>query len=187
MAKLIYVSNVSLDGYIEDEHGNFDWTAPSGDVFAFITDLIRPVATHLYGRRLYEMMAVWETDRALADQSEQMGVFADVWQGADKVVYSTTLDAVSTARTTLARRFDPDSVRDMKAAARGDLMVGGANLAAQAFRAGLIEEFHLFIVPMIIGAGKLALPADTRVDLELLDECRFSTGVVYVRYRVRTE
>lgn len=186
MAKLIYISNVSLDGYIEDENGNFNWTAPSGEVFAFVTDLIRPVATHLYGRRLYEAMAVWETDPGLAAQSELMGKFADVWQGADKVVYSTTLNAASTAKTTINRSFDADSVRDMKAAITGDITVGGANLAARAFDEELVDELHLFIVPMVVGGGKLALPADMRAKLELLDERRFSSGVVYVRYRVCT-
>src|SRR5262245_63470296 len=129
MANLIYISNVALDGCIEDEHGSFDWTAPDDEVFAFITDLVRSVGTYLYGRRLYESMAVWETEPALAAQSELMADFANVWQAADKVVYSTTLEAASTARTRLERSFDPDSVRDMKAAATSDLTVGGANIA----------------------------------------------------------
>src|SRR5215467_14020092 len=135
MAKLIYISNVSLDGYIEDEHGRFDWTGPDDEVFGFITDLVRPVGTWLYGRRLYETMAVWETDPALAAQSELSADFAHVWQAADKIVYSTTLDAVSTANSRLERRFDPGSIRTMKAAASRDLTVGGANLAAHAFGA----------------------------------------------------
>ena len=185
MAKLIYISNVSLDGYIEDEHGNFDWTAPDDDVFAFITDLVRSVDTYLYGRRLYDTMAVWETDPALAAQSELMGDFANVWQAAEKVVYSTTLDAVPTAKTKLERNFDPDSVRDMKASATSDLTVGGPNLAAHAFKAGLVDEFHLFIIPVLVGGGKPSLPVDTRAELELLDERRFSNGVVYLRYRAR--
>ena len=184
MAKLIYVSNVSLDGYIEDEHGNFDWTAPNDEVFAFITDLVRSVGTYLYGRRMYDTMAVWETDPALAAQSELMGDFANVWQAADKVVYSTTLDAVSTAKTQLERNFDPDSVRDMKASATSDLTVGGPNLAAHAFKAGLVDECHLFILPVLVGGGKPSLPIGTRAELELLDERRFSNGVVYLRYRV---
>ena len=186
MAKLIYVSNVSLDGYIEDEHGSFDWTAPDDEVFAFITDLVRPVGTYLYGRRMYETMAVWETDPALAAQSELMADFANVWQAADKIVYSTTLDAVSTAKTRLERNFDPASVRDMKASATSDLTVGGANLAAHAFKAGLVDECHLFIRPVLVGGGKPALPSDTRADLELLDDRRFSNGVVYLRYSVST-
>ena len=184
MADLIYVTNVSLDGFIEDEHGNFDWNPPDDDVFAFITDLIRSVGTYLYGRRLYETMAVWETDSALAADSKLNGDFARVWQAADKIVYSTTLDAVSTANGRLERRFDPESVRTMKGAASSDLMVGGANLAAHAFRAGLVEECHLFIHPVVVGQGKPSLPSELRAMLELLDECRFDRGVVYVRYRI---
>ena len=184
MSKLIYIANVTLDGYIEDSQGRFDWTAPSDDVFAFITDLVRPTGTYLYGRRLYETMAVWETDPALAAQSELMSAFARVWQAANKVVYSTTLHAVSTAKTQLERDFDPDAIRDLKAAAANDLTVGGANLAAHAFRAGLVDECQFLIGPVFVGAGKSSLPRDTRADLELLDERRFSNGVVYVRYRV---
>src|SRR5690242_6818004 len=145
MAKLIYVSNVSLDGFIEDEHGDFQWTEPDRDQFVFITDLVRPAGTHLYGRRMYETMAVWETEPALAAGSEHEADFADMWQAADKVVYSTTLDAVSTARTRLERSFDPDAVRRMKDAATSDLMIGGPNLAAHAFRARLLDECHLFV------------------------------------------
>ena len=185
MAKLIYVSNVSLDGYIEDEHGSFDWTAPEDDFFAFITDLVRPVGTYLYGRRLYDTMAVWETDPALATQSELRADFAGVWQAADKVVYSTTLDAVSTAKTRLEHDFDPASVRDMKASATSDLTVGGALLAAHALKAGLVDECHLFIRPILLGGGKPALPSDTRAELELLDGRRLSS-VVYLRYRIPT-
>jgi dihydrofolate reductase len=186
MAKLIYVSNVSLDGYIEDEHGSFDWTAPEDDFFAFITDLVRPVGTYLYGRRLYDSMAVWETDPALAAQSELRADFANMWQAANKVVYSTTLDAVSTARTRLEHNFDSASVHDMKASATSDLTVGGALLAAHAFKAGLVDECHLFIRPILLGGGKPALPSDTRSELELLDDRRFSKGVVYLRYRIPT-
>jgi len=184
MAKLIYVSNVSLDGFIEDEHGSFEWSAPDDDRFAFITDLVRPVETHLYGRRMYETMAVWETDPALAAQSELGADFAHVWQAADKVVYSTTLDTVSTANTRLERRFDPDSIRAMKAAASSDLAVGGPNLAAHAFEAGLVDECHLFICPVLVGRGKPSLPSELHTTLELLDERRFDNGDVYVRYRI---
>lgn len=186
MVKLIYVSNVSLDGYIEDEHGRFDWTEPDDELFAFITDLVRPVGTYLYGRRLYDTMAVWETDPALAAQSELMADFADVWRAASKIVYSTTLEAVSTAKTRLERRFDPASVRDLKAAATSDLTVGGAHLAAQAFEAGLVDECQLLIRPVLVGGGKPALPTGIRVDFELLDDRRFDNGVVYLRYRVPT-
>ena len=184
MSRLIYVANVSLDGYIEDAHGSFDWTPPSDEFFAFITGLVRSAGTYLYGRRLYESMAVWETDAALAAQSELMADFAHVWQAAEKVVYSTTLHDASTAKTRIERTFDPDAIRDLKASAAADLTVGGANLAAQAFRAGLVDECHLFIYPVFVGAGKASLPRDMRADLELLDERRFGNGVVYVRYRV---
>ncbi len=183
MAKLIYILNVSVDGYMEDEHGSFDWTEPEDDVFAFITDLVRSVGTHLYGRRMYDTMAVWETDPALAVQSELMADFANVWQAANKVVFSTTLDAVSTAKTRLERSFDADSIRDMKASATSDLTVAGPNLAAHAFNAGLVDECQLFIHPVVVGGGKPAVPRGTRVELELLDERRFSKGVVYLRYR----
>ena len=186
MAKLIYVSNVSLDGYTEDAHGSFDWTAPDDALFAVITDLVRPVGTYLYGRRMYDTMAPRETDPALAAQSELMADFANVWQAADKVLYSATLDAVSTAKTQLEHNFDPASVRDMKASATSDLTVGGAHLAAQAFKAGLVDECHLFIRPVLVGGGKPALLSDTRADLELLDDRRLSNGVVYLRYRIPT-
>jgi dihydrofolate reductase len=184
MSKLIYIANVALDGYIEDEHGRFDWTEPSDDFFAFITDLVRSAGTYLYGRRLYETMAVWETDPTVAAQSELTSDFANVWQAAEKVVYSTTLDSVTTAKTQLERNFDPDAIRNVKASAAKDFTVGGANLAAHAFRAGLVDECQLFIHPVFLGAGKPSLPRATRADLELLDERRFRNGVVYVRYRV---
>jgi dihydrofolate reductase len=186
VARLIYVSNVSLDGFIEDEHGDFGWTEPDDEQFAFITDLIRPVGTYLYGRRLYESMAVWETDPTLAAQTERYADFARVWQAADKVVWSTTLDATPTANTRIERGWDPAAVRRMKDTADRDLMVGGANLAGQAFGAGLVDECHLFVGPAILGRGKPGLPSARRVDLELLDERRFGNGVVYVRYLVPT-
>jgi len=185
VAKLIYVSNMSLDGWTEDERGAFDWATPDDEVFASITDLLRSVGTHLYGRRMYDTMAVWETDAALAEQSDLMGDFASVWQAADKVVYSTTLAAVSTANTRLEHRFDPGAVRDLKAAARSDLLVGGPNLAAQALTAGLVDECHLFLWPVVLGGGKPALATDARAELELLGERRFSNGVVHLRYRPR--
>ena len=185
-AKLIYISNVSLDGYIEDEQGSFEWMAPNDDFFVFITDLVRPVGTYLYGRRLYDAMAVWETDPTLGAHSELRADFARVWQAASKVVYSTTLDATSTANTRLERSFDPTSVRELKASATSDLTVGGAHLAAQAFKAGLVDECHLFIRPILVGGGKPALPSSTRVNLELLDDRQFSGGVVYLRYGVTT-
>ncbi len=184
MSKIIYITNVSLDGYIEDASGNFNWTEPSEEVFAFITDLVRPMGTYIYGRGLYESMAVWETDPALAAQSEHMGEFARVWHTADKVVYSTTLTAAATAKTRIERAFEPDGVRALKASAPGDITIGGANLATHAFRAGLVDECQLFVHPVAVGGGKPALPSDMRVDLELLDERRFAGGIVYLRYRV---
>lgn len=183
MAKLIYASNVSLDGYTEDERGAFDWAAPDDDVFAFITDLLRSAGTYLYGRHMYDTMAVWETDASLAAESDLMGDFANVWKSADKVVYSTTLPAVSTANTRLERHFDPGAVHDLKAAADSDLFVGGPNLAAQAFTAKLVDDCHLFIWPVLLGGRNPALPTDTRAEFELLDERRFSNGVVHLRYR----
>ena len=183
MAKLIYVINVSLDNFIEDADGRFDWTEPSDEFFAFITDLVRPVGTHLNGRRMYETMAVWETDPELAAQSELMADFANVWRTADKVVYSMTLDSVSTANTRLERRFDPESVRAMKESAARDLSVAGPTLAAHAFAAGLVDECHLFVYPLVVGRGKPAFPTDLRAQLELLEERRFQDGVVYLRYR----
>ncbi|MGZ6987252.1 MAG: dihydrofolate reductase family protein [Ilumatobacteraceae bacterium] len=180
----MYVTNVSLDGFIEDEHGGFEWTEPDDEQFGFVTDLVRPVGTYIYGRRLYETMAVWETDPSLAAQSELRAEFARVWQAADKIVYSTTLDAVSTGKSRLERGFDPDSIRKMKVTTSRDLMVGGANIAAHAFSARLIDECHLFIGPAILGRGKPSLPSALRAKLELLDERRFDNGVVYVRHRI---
>jgi dihydrofolate reductase len=185
MGKLIYITNVSLDGYIEDTQGSFDWTPPSDEVLAFITDLVRPAGTQLYGRRMYETMAVWETDPSLAAQSDLMADWARVWQAADKVVYSTTLEAVWTANTRLERSFDPDSVRAMKSAAPGDLTIGGPTVTAHAFHAGLVDECHLLVYPLLVGAGKASFPSDGRIPLELLEERRFSNGVVYLRYRTQ--
>jgi dihydrofolate reductase len=183
MAKLIYVTNVSLGGYIEDADGDFTWSEPSDEFFSFITDLVRPVGTYVYGRRLYEAMAVWETDPTLAAQSALMADFANVWQAADKVVYSTTLDEVSTAKTRIERRFDADSVRDLKTSSSRDLTVGGATFAAHAFNAGLVDECHIFVHPVVVGGGKPAFLGDIRVDLALLAEHRFADGIVYLGYR----
>ena len=186
MAKLIYIANVSLDGYIEDANGSFEWTTPSDEFFTFITDLVRPIGTYLYGRRLYEAMAVWETHPDLAAQSELRADFANVWQTADKIVYTTTLDAVSTSNTRIERRFDPDAVRDMKTSAASDLTVGGSTLAAHAFNAGLVDECHFFVHPVLVGQGKPAFLSDTPAQLELLDEHRFDNGVVNLRYRTQS-
>jgi dihydrofolate reductase len=185
VAELIYASNMSLDGCTEDAGGALDWAPPDDEVFAFTTDLMRSVGTYLYGRRMYETMAVWETDPALAAQSDLMGEFADVWQAADKVVWSTTLAGVPTRRTRLERRFDPAAVADLKAAAPHDLLVGGPTLAAQAMAAGLVDECRLIVWPVVLGGSKPALTTEARVDLDLLDEHRFGNGVVHLRYRLR--
>jgi dihydrofolate reductase len=186
MAKLIYSAIASLDGYVEDEDGKFDWAEPDAEVHAFVNDLERPVGTHLYGRRLYETMAGWETDPGLAEVSPVSRDFAAIWQAADKVVYSRTLEAVSTARTRIEREFDPDAVRRAKEAAGRDLLVGGAGLAAEAFRAGLVDELHLFLTPVLVGGGKPALPVGVSLKLGLLDERRFGSGTVFLRYRTAT-
>jgi dihydrofolate reductase len=184
MAKLLYVMNASLDGYIADEDGKLDWGTPDEEYFSFINNLVRPVGTHLYGRRLYELMAVWETDPTLADQSRVMREFAEIWQAADKVVYSRTLQAASTTRTRVERDFEPEAVRQLKAAAERDVTVGGPTLGAHAITAGLVDEVHLFVWPVVVGGGKRFLPDRARLQLELLDERR--VGVVYLRYRTQT-
>jgi dihydrofolate reductase len=185
MGKLIYASNMSLDGWTEDERGAFDWAPPDDDVFVFITELMGSAGTYLYGRRMYETLAVWETDPTLAVHSDLMDGYANVWQAADKVVYSSTLAAPLTANTRLERSFDPRAVRDLKAAASRDLLVGGPNLAAQAFVAGLVDELALFVWPVVLGGRNPALPTGFQADLELIDEHRFDGGVIYVRYRLR--
>ena len=186
MAKLLYLMNASLDGYIADEDGKFDWGAPGEEYYAFINDLLRPVGTYLYGRRLYELMAVWETDPAVAAQSPGAGEFAQIWQAADKVVYSRTLQGASTTRTRIEPDFDPQAVRQLKAAAGRDLTVGGPDLGAHAITAGLVDEYHLFVWPVVVGGGKPLLPNRVRLQLELLDERRFGNGAVYLRYRTQT-
>jgi dihydrofolate reductase len=186
VAKLIYSALTSLDGYIEDETGRFDWAEPDEEVHAFINDLMRPVGTYLYGRRMYETMVGWETDPTLAAQSKIMLDFAQIWQAADKVVYSTTLETVPTARTRIERTFDPEAVRQLKTSMDRDLTVGGHDLAAHAFRAGLVDECHLFLAPIVVGGGKQSLPDRVRLELELLDERRFGSGMVLLRYRTRT-
>ena len=186
MAKLIYSAIASLDGYVADEEGAFRWAAPDEEVHAVINDLSRPLGTYLFGRRMYETMAGWETDPALAEQSSLTRDFAELWQAADKVVYSVTLEAAPTARTRIERNFDPEAVRQIKASAGRDMLVGGPTLAAQAFRAGLVDECHLFLAPIAVGGGKRSLPDGVRVELELLDERRFGGGMVYLRYRTGT-
>jgi dihydrofolate reductase len=186
MAKLIYSAMMSLDGYVADEDGKFDWAEPDEEVHAFVNDLERSVGTYLYGRRLYEVMVAWETMN-LADQSPFLQDFAEIWQAADKIVYSKTLETASSAKTRIERAFDPEAVRQLKAAAGRDLLVGGPALAAQAFEAGLVDESHLFLAPIVVGGGKQSLPDDVRVELELLDDRRFRSGVVFLRYRTRRE
>ena len=185
MANLIYVANTSIDGYTEDREGKFDWTAPSEEYFRFITNLVRPTRTHLYGRRMYESMRVWETDPNLAAESPLRRDFAEVWQGADKIVYSRTLKTVSTRKTQLEQTFDPEAIRQLKATSEHDILIGGPELAAHAFLAGLIDECHLFLIPILVGGGKSALPDNVRLELELLDERRFRNGTVFLRYRTR--
>jgi len=185
VAKLIYSAITSLDGYVADVDGNFEWAVPDEEVHTFINDLARPVGTHLYGRRLYETMVGWETDPTLADHSPVMRDFAEIWQAADKIVYSKTLETASTARTRIERDFDPEAVRQMKSLAARDLIVGGPELAAHAFRAGLVDEYHLFVAPMVVGGGKQSLPDNVRQQLALLDERRFGNGMVYLAYRTR--
>jgi dihydrofolate reductase len=185
MSKLIYSAIVSLDGYIADSDGNFDWAEPNEQVHAYVNDLERGVGTHLLGRRMYEMMAVWDDADSFADQRPVIRDFARVWQAADKIVYSTTLERVSTARTRLERVFDPEAVRRLKASADRDISVSGPGLAAHAFRAGLVDECQLFLTPIVVGGGTRALPDEVRLELELLDECRFDGGVVHLRYRAK--
>ncbi len=184
MAKLVYTVLCSLDGYVNDAGGNFDWAAPDAEVHAFVNDLERATGTYLYGRRMYETMTFWETAHTRDDPAPEISDYAAIWQAASKVVYSTTLESVSSARTVIERSFVPAEVRAMKAAATTDISVGGASLAAQALGAGLVDELGLLVVPAVVGGGTRALPDGVRLDLELVDERRFASGVVYVRYRV---
>jgi dihydrofolate reductase len=185
MAKLIYATPASLDGYIADETGNPDWAAPDEEGFAFITDRLRSIGLYLYGRKMYETMAIWETPDVIPGLTSAMLNFARIWQAADKIVYSKSLEIVSTPKTRLDREFDPQVVRDLKAQSPHDISVGGPTLAAHAIRTGLVDEYHLFVVPMMIGGGKRVLPSDVCVKLELLDERRFANGMVYLRYRTQ--
>jgi dihydrofolate reductase len=186
MAKLIYSAITSLDGYVADEDGNFDWAAPDEEVHTLVNELERPVGTYLYGRRMYEVMVYWETADILADQPPFIRDFAEIWRAADKIVYSKTLETVSSAKTRIERDFDREAVRQMKASAERDISVGGPGLAAQAFKAGLVDECDLFLTPIVVGGGKKSLPDNVRLKLELLDERRFGNGVVHLHYRTRT-
>jgi dihydrofolate reductase len=184
MAKLIYSAIASLDEYVEDKQGKFDWGAPDEEVLASINDLERPIGTYLYGRRMYDTMVVWETERS-SDQAGLSGDFAEIWRAAEKVVYSRTLRTPSSERTRIERDFDPEAVRRLKASSARDITVGGAELAGQAIAAGLVDECHLYLVPVLVGGGKRALPDDVRVHLELLAERRFRSGVVHLHYALR--
>ncbi len=186
MAKLVYSMITSLDGYVADEDGAFDWAAPDQEVHTFVNDLERSAGTYLYGRRMYEVMLAWETGYDTPDQPAFMRDFAELWRAADKVVYSRTLETPSSARTWIERDFVPEEVRRIKAAAERDITVGGPELAGQAIRAGLVDELHLLVVPVLVAAGTRCLPEDVRLRLELLDERRFRGGVVYLRYGTKT-
>ncbi|MGH3178533.1 MAG: dihydrofolate reductase family protein [Streptosporangiaceae bacterium] len=182
MARLIYSAIMSLDGYTADADGRFEWAAPDEEVFAFVNELERPVGTYLYGRRMYETMRYWETAHTLDGQSPVSLDFARIWQGADKIVYSTTLQEPATARTRVERDFDPDQVRKLKEAASRDLTVSGTHLAAQAIAAGLVDEYQLFVVPAVVGGGTRALPDQVRLNLTLAEEHKFASGTVYLCY-----
>ncbi len=182
MAKLMYSAIMSLDGYIADEDGNFDWAAPDEEVHAFVNDLERRIGTYLYGRRMYDVMRYWETAPTEAGQRPVMRDYARIWQAADKIVYSKTLATASTTRTRIEKDFDTEAVRRMKATATRDISVGGPHLAAQAIKAALVDEIHLFVVPIVVGGGTGALPEHVRVKLQLLEERRFAGGVVYLHY-----
>ena len=183
MADLIYSAIASLDGYVADADGKWDWSMPDPEVHAFVNDLERPVGTHLYGRRMYEVLVAWET---MDDPDPLMRDYAEIWRGAEKIVYSSTLEAVSSARTRIERTFDPDAVRELKRTAERDLTIGGAALAAHAFRAGLVDVVELFLSPVIVGGGTRALPDGVRLDLELVDERRFGNGAVHLAYRAQS-
>jgi len=185
MAKLIYSAITSLDGYIEDEAGGFEWAAPDDEVMSFLIDLERPVGTYLYGRRMYETMLYWETAEISKDQSPMDWDWMQLWRAADKVVYSRSLAAISIAKARLERDFDPDAIRSMKAAADRDIGIGGPSLASQAFRAGLVDQCQLFLTPVIVGGGKPALPTGVRAGLDLIAHRRFGSGVVFLDYRVK--
>jgi dihydrofolate reductase len=181
MAKLVFSAIASLDGYVADEQGKWDWSMPDREVHQFVNDLERPIGTYLYGRRMYEVLSAWET---IESDEPAMSDYAQIWRGADKVVYSRTLDAVTTERTRLEREFEPAAVAQLKASATSDLSVGGPELAAVALGAGLVDEIHLLLSPVAVGGGNPALPPGLRIDLELLGERRFQNGVVHVHYRV---
>ncbi len=186
MGRLVYSAIASLDGFVADEGGKFDWSMPDAEVHAFVNDLERPVGTYLYGRRTYEVMRYWESAHSVTDRPPVEQDYAQIWRSADKIVYSKTLGAVSSARTRIERAFDAEAVRRTKAQARRNISVGGPDLAAQALEAGQVDECRLFVTPIVVGGGKRFLPNDVRLELELLDERCFEGGVAYLRYRPRT-
>ncbi|MFC5266115.1 dihydrofolate reductase family protein [Kribbella qitaiheensis] len=185
MGKLIYSMITSLDGFVSDADGNFGWVAPEQEVHEFVSEQFRSVGTYLYGRRMYETMVYWETAHEEPDQPPFIVEYARVWQAADKIVYSTTLNEVTSERTRIERTFDPDAVRKLKAESDRDLTVDGPHLAAQAIKAGLVDEYQLFVGPAIVGGGNSFFPPDVHVDLDLLNERRFANGVVYLRYSAK--
>jgi dihydrofolate reductase len=179
---LSYSMISSLDGYTADTAGKFDWAEPDEEVVAAVNDLERGIGTYLYGRRMYEVMRYWETE-SMQERSPADRDFAQIWRAADKIVYSTTLRSASSARTRIEPRFDPEAVRALKDG--GDVSVGGPGLASAAIAAGLVDEFHLFAAPVAVGGGTPVFPAGTRVQLDLVDQRRFDSGFVYLRYRAR--
>jgi dihydrofolate reductase len=184
LGRLIYVATVSFDGYVEDREGSINWSAPDDDVHHFVNDLLRPIGTFLFGRRMYETMLYWETIQVTADQPAAVSDFTAIWQAAEKIVYSRTLESVSSRRTRIERSFDAEAVRHLKASSEGDLTIGGADLAAQAIKAGLVDELQLFVVPVVVGGGKPWLPEDVHLDLQLLDTQRLGKAMAYLRYRL---
>jgi dihydrofolate reductase len=185
MAKLIYAAISSLDGYVADAEGNFEWSAPDEEVHRFVNNLERSTGTYLYGRRMYEVMRYWETAPTESAEASAAQEYAKIWQAADKIIYSTTLEQVSSARTRIERKFDRSAVQQLKAAAARNVSVSGPTLAAQALQMGLVDECHLFLCPVVVGDGLPALPDGVRVALELLDEDRFGNGTVHLHYRVK--
>jgi dihydrofolate reductase len=185
VTKLIYSMIASLDGYVADEEGAFDWAQPDEEVHTFVNDLERPIGTYLYGRRMYETMVYWETVPSLPDEPSCVRDFTELWRAADKIVFSRTLEAVSSARTRIEREFDPEAVRRLLAAGGADITIGGPGLAAEAIRAGLVDELHMFVAPVVVGGGIRSLRGDVRIDLDLVDHRRFANGMVHLHHRVR--
>ncbi len=185
MAKLTYAAICSLDGYVADADGNFSWARPDDELHSYVNDLERPIGTYLYGRRMYETMVFWETAEVAPDQCDPASEYAEIWRATEKVVFSRSLDGVSSEKTRLEREFDPEAIRRLVAEAERDLSIGGSELAGEAIRAGLVDEYHLFINPIVVGAGTAALPSDAHVELELVNEHRFGSGVIHLHYRAR--